>query len=160
MPHPTAPQPDPQMHAPDPKLRRAFLGSSYGTAAERAWLSELPGPAPSWAVGRWGIITAWNPAGQPSDRAGNEQRQRALAAAVEQLGRRSLPGHNGEGEWTEPALIVKDIGAAELAQLGTRFGQAAVLCGSGTRAALLWLGGGRVIRAERLWLTIRLPEPA
>lgn len=148
------------MTRPDPALRRAFLSSSYGTAAERAWLSEQPGPAPSWAVGRWGIVTAWNPAGQPSDRADNEQRQQELKARLGQLGLHYTAGHNGAGAWREPTFILQGVRPAELARLGHDFGQAAALYGSGARAALLWLSGGHVTRVQRRWLTMRLPGPA
>ncbi|WP_189642301.1 DUF3293 domain-containing protein [Deinococcus piscis] len=89
----------------------------------------------------------------------NEQRQRALEAELRRLGQHFRAGHNGEGEWQEPTFILQDIGPGELARLGRDFGQAAVLCGSGTRAALLWLDGGRAVQAERRWLVCLPPEP-
>ncbi|MCY1702333.1 DUF3293 domain-containing protein [Deinococcus sp. SL84] len=152
------PGPGPALHR-DP-LRHAFLTTRYGTAAEPAWLSGRPGPGPGWAAGRWGIVTAWNPAGQQADSGSNAARQAELERRLRSLGRPFFPGHNGEGEWREPTFIVRGLGLAELAGLGGDFGQAAVLHGSGTRAALLWLGGTQVTGAERLWLVSDPPQPA
>ncbi|ADY26217.1 hypothetical protein Deipr_1065 [Deinococcus proteolyticus MRP] len=157
-----APHRDPRHGDPlhgDP-LRHAFLTTRYGTAAEPAWLSGRPGPGPGWAAGRWGIVTAWNPAGQQADSSSNAARQAELERRLRSLGRPFFPGHNGEGEWQEPTFIVRGLGPAELAGLGGDFGQAAVLHGSGTRAALLWLDGSQVTGAERRWLVSEPPQPA
>lgn len=57
---------------------------------------------------------------------------------------------NGEGDWQEDALLLLDLSLLQAAQLGREFGQAAVLFGAGSRAALVWCGSDPV-RVERFW---------
>lgn len=134
---------------PPPELRAAFLGSSYGTA-ERGMLRPGPGPAPSWARGIWGIVTAWNPRGQQASPEANAQQQRDLAGILR--GRPYRSGWNGEGEWCEPTFIVSGLSLGTLACLGGTFCQAAVLYGSGRRAALVWLEDAKVYALERYFI--------
>lgn len=134
------------------ELRAAFLGTTYGTADGRFRLSEERGPAPSWARGRWAVVTAWNPGGR---RARDEDNARAgadLLTRVTAVGLSPLPAVNGEGEWEEEALIVPGLGLRHAAEWGGDFGQAAVLWGTGARVALVWLDrGGQIVCVERFW---------
>lgn len=139
---------------PDDRLRAAFLASRYGVAAQRVTLGaeRLPGFRPAWAAARWGMVTAWNPAGQMQGRAANRAAQARLRVAASRW-----PGYggvNGDGDWQEPTLILTGISLRDVAALGGAFGQAAVLWGSGARAALVWLPASGVggVRAERWWL--------
>lgn len=139
---------------PDARLRAAFLASRYGTAAQRVTLGaeRIPAFTPAWAASRWGVVTAWNPAGQAQGRAANRAAQARLRVAASRW-----PGHggvNGDGDWQEPTLILTGISLRDVAALGEAFGQAAVLWGSGARAALVWLPASGVggVRAERWWL--------
>lgn len=147
------------MKEPNPALRRAFLQSSYGTAAERVWLSGQPSdaadPPPTWAQGHWSIITAWNPEGQSADSRSNEAQQQRLGQTLGKFD--LLHGHNGEDEWQEPTFIVKDIDEHQLIALGSSFGQAAVLRGTGSAALLLWLDAEaeNIACTEAVWLTTR-----
>ncbi|MFN4252180.1 DUF3293 domain-containing protein [Deinococcus sp.] len=144
----------PDMARPDDRLRAAFLASRYGTAAQPVTLSaeRIPAFTPAWAAARWGVVTAWNPAGQAQGRAANRAAQARLRVAAFRW-----PGHggvNGDGDWQEPTLILTGISLRDVAALGEAFGQAAVLWGSGARAALVWLPASGVggVRAERWWL--------
>ena len=155
------------MAHPDPAQRRAFLGSSYGTAEERLRLGRWPGPGPSWSrAGQcWAILTAWNPQGRFQDPASNAEAQHRLRAALADWP--LLDGVNGEGKWAEPSLIVPGLGLRRAARLGQLFGQAAVLWGVGQRAALVWceggcksdLTGGVGLYLERHWLGVEPPIP-
>ncbi|WP_261663915.1 DUF3293 domain-containing protein [Deinococcus sp. Marseille-Q6407] len=148
------------MTTPDPQLQRAFWSTSYGTARERGWLARQPGLPPGWATGRWGIVTAWNPQGWQADRVTNQERQAALEQQLQKRGLTFLPGHNGEGEWQEPTCLIASISAEELAALGTAFGQAAVLHGTGPggQATLLWLDKGGVYCREAGWAVRQRPD--
>ncbi|MFC6617538.1 DUF3293 domain-containing protein [Deinococcus radiophilus] len=146
------------MTQPDPALREAFLTTSYGTAESRANLSDAPGPAPIWARGRWGIVTAWNPQGRAADETANRLAQAKLLAEVQAQGWPRLTGHNGSGEWREQTLIIQGIQARELSKLGRRCGQAAVLWGWNHRAALLWLDAAKVYAVDRRWVIQASPE--
>ncbi|MEF2278127.1 DUF3293 domain-containing protein [Deinococcus sp. YIM 134068] len=132
--------------------RAAFLGTTYGTAWERFRLSGERSAAPSWARGRWAVVTAWNPGGARAPDAMNIQAGVGLLAQVRATGLSPLPALNGEGEWEEEALIVPGAWLRQAAEWGGTFGQAAVLWGTGARVALVWLDtGGRVTRMERFW---------
>lgn len=144
----------PDAARPDDRLRAAFLASRYGTAAQPVTLGaeRIPAFTPAWAAARWGVVTAWNPAGQAQGRAANRAAQARLRVAASRW-----PGHggvNGDGDWQEPTLILTGISLRDVAALGEAFGQAAVLWGSGARAALVWLPASGVgsVRAERWWL--------
>ncbi|MDL2344118.1 DUF3293 domain-containing protein [Deinococcus sp. MIMF12] len=133
-------------------VRAAFLGTGYGTAVGRARLSEQPGPAPTWAAGSWAIVTAWNPGGERVSGAVNVQAQAELLALVRASGFALTPAVNGEGDWTEAALLVHGARLRRAAEWGLQFRQAAVLWGVGARAALVWLDSGRVTAVERRWV--------
>ena len=139
------------------QLRAAFLATSYGTSEHRFRLAaRLCRPCRLFVAGeRWAILTAHNQHGTRQDSVQNERQQRLL--------KQSLSGFvcqaavNGEGEWTEASLLVRGITLRQALELGQRHGQAAVLWGSGQRAALVWcnpppgpdqLGPSQI---ERLW---------
>ncbi|CAM3693214.1 DUF3293 domain-containing protein [Deinococcus frigens] len=133
--------------------RAAFLAATYGTGSERLRLALAPGPlaaAPSWAAGRWAIVTAWNPGGQTQTQpqADNLRAERELLDLI--ASRPYLAGVNGKGVWAEPSVILPGLGLRQAAELGRRFGQAAVLFGVGRRVALVWLEAGGVW-VERFW---------
>ena len=139
---------------PDARLRAAFLASRYGTAAQPVTLGaeRIPAVTPAWAASRWGVVTAWNPAGPAQGRAANRAAQARLRVAAARWS--GQDGVNGDGDWQEPTLILTGISLRDVAALGEAFGQAAVLWGSGARAALVWLPASGVggMRAERWWL--------
>lgn len=67
--------------------RAAFLAASYGTPGERFRLSGERGSAPSWARGRWAVVTAWNPGGRRAEdednaRAGADLHARVVTAGL------------------------------------------------------------------------------
>lgn len=134
-----------------PELRAAFLGTRYGPPGERCGLCGQRGPAPAWARGRWAVVTAWNPGGQPAPAAENARAQGALLGQVKAAGYAPRPALNGAGEWAEAALLVPGARLRQAADWGARFGQAAVVWGVGARAALVWLNGERVVGVERRW---------
>lgn len=144
----------PDAARPDDRLRAAFLASRYGTAAQPVTLGaeRIPAFTPAWAASRWGVVTAWNPAGQAQGRAANRAAQARLRVAAARWSGKD--GVNGDGDWQEPTLILTGISLRDVAALGEAFGQAAVLWGSGARAALVWLPASGVggVRAERWWL--------
>ncbi|MDV6374750.1 DUF3293 domain-containing protein [Deinococcus arenicola] len=132
--------------------RAAFLAASYGTYGERFRLASKPcSAAPSWAVGTWAIVTAWNPGGQPQPAADNLRAENKLLAWV--VPRSHLPAVNGEGEWAEPSVILPGLDLRQTAELARQFGQAAVLFGVGRRVALVWLEADGV-RVERFWMRL------
>jgi len=142
-------------------LRAAFLGTTYGPPGERFRLLAQRGQPPSWAAkgwaaGGWALVTAWNPGGRSVTPHQNARAGAALRAQVQAAGFSPLPALNGEGEWAEPALLVRGAALRQAAGWGGSFGQAAVLWGYGARAALVWLEGGRVTAVERRW-AVRLP---
>lgn len=99
------------------------------------------------ASGRWVIVTAWNPGGVRADPASNETAHRELLAELQPS---SCPFDlvmNGEGDWQEPAFLVRGATLQEALRWARTFGQAAVLFGVGGRAALVWPGG----QVERYW---------
>ena len=142
------------------QLRTAFLAASYGTPGERFRLTVYPGgPRRLFAPGeRWAILTAHNRQGVRQDAGQNERQQRLLELDLSKLGlsgfdcRRAV---NGEGEWAEASVLARAITLRQALELGRRHGQAAVLWGSGQRAALVWCGPGPPgppARAERFWV--------
>lgn len=131
----------------DPELRRAFLETSYGPLDERLWLSPRRTTPPTWAVGRWAILTAWNPQGRQQSVVANAAAQAQLRARAEVAGYAFRAGVNGEGDWAEDALLLADIPLGQALTWARDFGQAALLYGSGARTALVWHSG----MCERFW---------
>ncbi len=132
--------------------RAAFLSASYGAQGERFRLNSEPSAAAlSWASGTWAIVTAWNPDGQHQPEADNLRVGRELLALI--ASRLHFLGVNGEGEWAEPSVILPGLTLRQAAELGRRFGQAAVLFGAGQRVALVWLESDRM-RVERFWVRL------
>lgn len=141
---------------PDPQQRRAFVGSSYGIAAQRAYLgAQVSDFCPHWVTG-WGtrpgyaILTAWNPHGVQADASANAQAQARLRADLARYPVQA--GHNGAGQWREDTLIVAGLGLKEARALGQKYAQAAVVWGVGRRAALVWCEGlPESDTVERFW---------
>jgi|SRR5579884_1751986 len=94
-------------------------------------------------VTSWAFVTASNPGSVRLDDADNAARRRALEEAVRRRGKRFLSGRGvaADGSWpAEESLFVLGVDDAEAAELGRRFGQAAVVCGAvGAAARLVWL---------------------
>ena len=145
------------------QLRRAFLATSYGTPGERFRLTVQAGrPCRLFAPGEhWAMLTAHNQHGVRQEPEHNERQQRRLA---DRLSAR-FPGLvcqeavNGEGEWAEASLLVRGLTLGQARDFGNQFAQAAVLWGSGQRAALVWCGPedssdqtGFSSRVERFWV--------
>lgn len=131
----------------DPELHRAFLETSYGPPDERMWLSPRRTTPPTWATGRWVILTAWNPQGQRQSAAANAAAQAQLRARAEAAGYALRDGVNGAGEWAEDALLIDGLPLRQALTWARDFDQAALLCGSGARVALVWHSG----LCERFW---------
>lgn len=138
-------------------MRAAFLDTTYGPAGERVRLAGERSPAPTWARGEWAIVTAWNPGGRRAPEEANVRAAGDLLTRVRAAGFSPLSAHNGEGEWREEALLVPGARLRQAAAWGADFGQAAVLWGTGRRAALVWLDGQRIVGVERRW--VRRVEP-
>lgn len=141
------------------QLRHAFLASSYGTPSQRFGLTAHTGrPRRLFASGeRWAILTAHNQHGVRQEPAHNERQQRLLEQSLS--GFVCQAAVNGEGEWAEASLLVRGITLRQARDLGNQFAQAAVLWGSGQRAALVWCGPegssdqtGFSSRVERFWV--------
>lgn len=81
------------------------------------------------ACGRWGYITAWNPASQALPLRENRLRNEALLNEITKRGLSVLKGVGGLGEWSEESYLVFPITKEALVGLGRRFGQRAVLYG-------------------------------
>ena len=93
---------------------------------------------------RWAIITAFNPGAERDDDASNDRRHNRLRRHVERAGLETLPSlnHDPGGHWPdEPGLLIVGLNSDERARMAQRFGQAAVLCGSGGEIARLELHG-------------------
>ncbi len=151
------------------QLRTAFLAASYGTPDERFRLTAHPGrPCRLFAPGEhWAILTAHNRHGVRQDAGQNERQQRLLELDLleRDLSKLGLCGFacqaavNGEGEWADASVLVRAITLRQALELGRRHGQAAVLWGSGQRAALVWCGPpggpgqpGTPPQMERFWV--------
>jgi hypothetical protein len=125
----------------NPELDREYRSTSYRVM--------LPGQAPldlrigvrsvrldEWLTERgteqWAFITAWNPASRPRSAAENQLRHAELVEAVVAGGWRHYPGAgrpDRAGWMPEDSLLVLDISSEEAAELGRRFGQAAIVAG-------------------------------
>ena len=149
------------------QLRTAFLVASYGTPDERFRLAVRPGgPCRLFAPGEhWAILTAHNRHGVRQDAGQNERQQRQLE--LDLSGFDCQRAVNGEGEWAEASVLARAITLRQALDLGRRHGQAAVLWGSGQRAALVWCRppsvpgpSGLPARAERFWVCLSERETA
>jgi hypothetical protein len=92
----------------------------------------------------WAFITAWNPGSRPLTAEENDARQAELLTTLRQRG---LPWFDGSGipdrsDWQpEESVLVLDITTNEAVDLGTRFGQLAVVVGQrGGPAELVYCG--------------------
>lgn len=133
-----------------------YWAATYGTARERFRLGEAPGPPPSWSGpgARWALVTAHNPGGLRAPDAENRRADRALRALLLE---RHLPFEralNGDDEWREPSLLVRELGLRAARALGEQFGQLAVVAGVGVRAALVPCGRGSQAPLRRGWATL------
>jgi len=92
----------------------------------------------------WAIVTAFNPQGRRVGDADNRHADAALRAEVAERGLLAYPSTNRDpsGRWPdEPGLLIAGAGPDEMASLGRRHGQAALLVGrSGQPAMLCFLG--------------------
>jgi hypothetical protein len=128
-----------------PEALRAFRDTEYRVRLPRGGWAVIRIGAPLPRVlhgllrdeaGPWGFITAWNPLAQRIPRARNRERQRALRAALLDRGARLCAGvgagaDDGENAWRESSLFVTGLDFAALDELGRRFGQAAIVRGTG-----------------------------
>ncbi|HET7359528.1 MAG TPA: DUF3293 domain-containing protein [Rhodanobacteraceae bacterium] len=103
-------------------------------AALRATLPDAGAP--------WGFITAWNPWSTPRPPAVNRTAQRQLLAAlraqVPASCVRAAVGVDADGKrWREPSLFAAGVAFAVLDALMLRFGQHAIVRGTGAGPAEL-----------------------
>ena len=140
-PDPVSPVPPAQSQVPAPLIesyRRAryevLAGPGIDLVVDRPdpWLAQLMArhQAPTAAV-----ITAWNPFSQPLALPENRARQARLKHELVDAGCDWLPmlGHDPQGTWPgEEMLLVIGASSGQLAQLGTRFDQNAILLATRT----------------------------
>jgi hypothetical protein len=87
----------------------------------------------------WGYITAWNPAGVRLLLATNKTRQRRLRDELKGDRHRFMGGVGvGPNNWREPSLFVPGMAYAQLDAMARRFGQLAVVRGTGAAPAELY----------------------
>lgn len=86
----------------------------------------------------WGYITAWNPAGVLLPLATNKIRQRRLRDELKGDRLRYFGGIGiGPSDWREPSLFVPGMTHSQLDAMARRFGQLAVVRGTGAGPAEL-----------------------
>jgi hypothetical protein len=127
-------------------LRRVWLDTEYrvrlprgGYAAIRVGV-PLPDPLREFLDNEnetWGFITAWNPHARPAPREFNCARQRELRDTLRASNARYRGGIGVGAAWREPSLFVTGLDSEALDTLARRFGQAAIVRGSGFGAAEL-----------------------
>lgn len=100
-------------------------------------------------------MTAYNPHGQRAQEASNLRADRALQGWLAERRVPARPVVNGEGEWAEPAWLLRGLTLAATIRLGRQFQQAAVLWGQGQRVALVDLSP---LRVRRFWLALERPD--
>jgi hypothetical protein len=127
------------MSAPD-SLRQVWLDTEYRVRLRRGGYAvirvdaRLPEPLREFLhdeCAPWGFVTAWNPHAQPAPRAFNREHQRELRDALLALNARCRAGIGVGKDWREPSLFVTGLDFEALDTLARRFGQAAIVRGSG-----------------------------
>jgi hypothetical protein len=120
------------------ELFAAYAATTYEVATEvglqrlrvghkSAGMDTLLLSHPTWGSS-WGFITAWNPASVPLDEQLNEERNRALAAALEGRSSKVYPAlGRGDDGWDEPGFLVVGLSRDDMVALGEQWGQNAVL---------------------------------
>lgn len=92
----------------------------------------------------WAVVTAFNPQARRLDEAGNRRRQQELLAALAHTGQETHPAVNRDPEAAWPdeiAVLIVEIGMADLDKLAREFDQAAVVTGRPGEPARLRLYG-------------------
>ena len=121
-------------------LRRAWLETGYRVRLPRGGSAVIrigePLPRALHDFLRdesepWGFITAWNPRAQIAPRSFNRARQRELRNALRASNARCRAGIGVGREWREPSLFVAGLDFEMLDALARRFGQAAIVRGTG-----------------------------
>jgi hypothetical protein len=94
------------------------------------------------AGGDWLYVTAHNPGSVAAPPEQNAERQRELERVLAEAGYRFYrgEGRGDDGRWPpEASVLLVGVDEATAAELGRRFGQAAVVIGGGGRPArLVW----------------------
>lgn len=95
-------------------------------------------------VRTWAFITAWNPGSRALSDAENHARHAALQFRLEALGLTVLPGigEGPDGSWPpEESVLVLDIDRTTARDIGSEFGQNAIVVGSSHEPAELLICG-------------------
>lgn len=122
------------------KLKEAYLRTSYRVEeVEQAFNIRVGKSNPqlenllaTYAATSWAYITAFNPRSIPLTPEENEQRHIELLHAAQSLGHRTFVGHGvgDDGLWPpEKSLLILGIDRHTASELGSRFGQNAILFG-------------------------------
>jgi hypothetical protein len=129
-----------------PELLRVFLAAEYRVRLPRGGYAviRIGKPLPESLRGfladehePWGFITAWNPCARRASRSSNRARQRELRDALRSLNARCCGGIGVGENWSEPSLFATDLDFGALDALARRFGQAAIVLGTGFGVAQL-----------------------
>lgn len=103
---------------------------------------ELDPYLDAWDVQSFAIITAFNPGSMPLPLEENLLRHAALRERLQPHCRVLLnsTGQNSDGSWQEQGFWALDIDLDKAAEIGTAFGQAAIVCWKrGSPVELWWL---------------------
>ncbi len=121
----------------DSALERAYRESRYwiDTQPQRFFVQidvpsePLAALQRSYAVRSCGFITAWNPRSNAVARGANDAAQARLERDLRATGLAVLVGEScaADGSWPEPNFVVPGIDRDQLARLGRRYGQNAVV---------------------------------
>lgn len=120
-------------------LMQAYLNSSYTFQEVTLQLQDTPGEAQVPFPPVWGMLTAYNPQSMQLTARDNQQRHQRLTEEIRSMGLVPEDYIGGEGEWTEPGCLVRNLTLRQTLDLGQQFDQNAVLWGSGNRVALVWV---------------------
>ena len=134
----------------DEELIRAYLAAHYLPldredlrlrVGHRARAVEIQEPR----VGSFCLITACNPSSRMLTDAENERLQAQLTSHLRARGKRWIDatGCDATRSWTEPSLLVGDLGLDDADALACRFDQNAILHWQRGRAVRLRLYGAR-----------------
>lgn len=109
------------------RIRADAVGAGGSVRLVPGRPAPVPAPAPDRVHG---LLTAFNPGGQPHDAAENLTRAARLRARLAELGLSWHPAANSaaDGGWPEPSCWLPDVDASTLDALAGEFGQAATVC--------------------------------
>jgi hypothetical protein len=104
------------------------------------WSEALELYLKKWDIQTFAIITAFNPESALLLLAENLRRHAALRESLAPHCRMLLnsTGQNADGSWQEQGFWALDIDLAKAAEIGTEFGQSAIVCWKRNEPVELW----------------------